>query len=156
MTTYKIIKDLGWVRPSTVNAQSALETVADMHNAHNPSLLAEIWGDTEGAFLGLAEVTSPVAVGALERELQSRGRAFAPASIFLGGKTEDGKWALHMLGDFTVLNAPKSFPGRPDRFPEVFLDDDGIRAFGLTKLSDIMSGGEVKAGVRFPVIKTGK
>ncbi|MEO8637844.1 MAG: hypothetical protein ABI430_03010 [Candidatus Taylorbacteria bacterium] len=152
------VEPFGLVQASGLTTQAVLETleIADMWNCHIPSLLATPTGEERG-YIGLAEVISSVAIVSLEQELQERGWEFASPSLFLCGKDEAGKWILPQLGDtFTVLNAPKHFPGRPDFYPWMHTAQ-GVRAFGLTPLSDIFTDdGDVRQGVRFPVVKTGK
>lgn len=148
------IEPIGLVRASNLNSTSALETVVDMYNAHNTKLLGEIWGAVDVGILGMAEVMMLVSIGVMGQELQARGWKYAPAGLFLGGKTEDGEWVLPQLGNFAVLNVPKHFAGRPDRYPSVHLDTDGVRAFGLTRLADVFTdSGEINLGIRFPVIR---
>ena len=151
------IDPIGLVHTSGLQLLAVLETleVADMWNCHIPTLLAPLVGAEEG-YVGLAEVISPVSTVTMEQELNARGWVYAPAGLFLGGKLTDGRWVLPHLGEFTVLNAPKNFAGRPDFYPWMH-SAQGVRAFGLNVSSDIFTeSGEVQRGIRFPVVRMGK
>ncbi|MSR78859.1 MAG: hypothetical protein EXS59_01810 [Candidatus Taylorbacteria bacterium] len=154
-----VIEPIGLVKASGLTSLAVLLTlkVADMWNYWIPELHDSLIGKEKG-YIGLAEIISTVSMVELGQELSARGWAFAPANLFLGGKTEDGRWVFPQLGqDFTVLNAPKSFAGKPDHYPWMQVSEGGIRAFTLTVLSDIFSDtGEVKTGIRFPILKIGK
>ena len=152
------VEPMGLVKSSGLSPLAVLERleVADMWNCHIPSLLGPLVGPEQGN-VGRAEVVSPVDWGTLQQELETQGWAFAPVGLFLCGKIADGRWVFPQLGqDFTVLNAPKRFPGRDDFYPWMHTAQ-GVRALGLTPRSDIFTeAGEVQAGIRFPVVKIGK
>jgi hypothetical protein len=64
---------------------------------------------------------------------------------------------MPQLGDFTVLNASKIFPGKDKLYPWLHTSEKGIRAFGLTPASDVLTDpgrvDDVKVGIRFPVVR---